>query len=111
MLDTLRGNGELPSGESTLAQASAATLRGMSVGLLGGRCGCRVVAFEISDEFIEAYNCHCSNCRAMTGLAFFPFGEIDPETLRVTKGADSLLVQGDPDGRHAVRCNECFSLL
>ena len=32
-------------------------------------------------------------------------------TMMVTKGADSLLVTGDPGGRHAVRCEECFSLL
>ena len=47
----------------------------------------------------------------MTGSAFFPWGEIEPETMRVTKGADSLLVLGDADGHHAVRCKECFSLL
>ncbi len=31
--------------------------------------------------------------------------------MMVTEGADSLLVIGDPDGRHAVHCEECFSLL
>jgi hypothetical protein len=40
-----------------------------------------------------------------------PWGEIEPEKLRVSKGAGSLLVEGDPDARHAVRCAECFSLL
>ncbi len=83
----------------------------MKVGVLSGRCACRVVEFEISDEFVEAYNCHCSHCRAMTGSAFFPWGEIEPASLRLTKGADSLLVQGDADGHHAVRCEECCSLL
>jgi len=83
----------------------------MGAGMLRGRCACRVVAFEVADEFLEAYYCHCSNCRAMTGTAFFSFGEIEPETMRLTKGADSLLVVGDPDGRHSVRCKECFSLL
>jgi len=29
----------------------------------------------------------------------------------VTKGAESLLVEGDPDAAHAIRCGECFSLL
>ena len=79
--------------------------------MLRGRCACSVVAFEVSDEFVEAYNCHCSNCRALTGSAFFPWGEIEPETMRVTRGADSLLVIGDADGHHSVRCKECFSLL
>lgn len=100
------------SGETTLAQASRTTLRGMSVGgLLRGRCACSVVAFEVSDAFAVAYNCHCSNCRATTGSAFLPWGEIEPEKLRVTKGADSLILIGDADGHHATRCGKCLSLL
>ena len=79
--------------------------------MLRGRCACNAVAFEVSDEFVVAYNCHCSNCRAATGSAFLPWGEIEPEELRVTRGAGSLLVEGDPDASHAVRCGECFSRL
>ena len=83
----------------------------MSAGVLRGRCECRVVEFEVADAFVEAYNCHCSNCRAATGSVFKPWGEIEPEKMKLTKGNDSLVVQGDADGRHAVRCRECFSLL
>jgi hypothetical protein len=79
--------------------------------MLTGRCACKAVAYEVSDEFVAAYNCHCSNCRAMTGSAFLPWGEIEPEKLRVTKGADSLLIDGDVEAAHAGRCGECWSLL
>ena len=47
----------------------------------------------------------------MTGSAFLPWGEIEPEKLRVTKGDDSLILIGDPEGHHAKRCGKCFSLL
>ena len=79
--------------------------------VLRGRCACNAVAYEVADEFVAAFNCHCSNCRALTGSAFLPWGEIEREKLTVTKGAESLLVDGDPDGAYAVRCGECFSLL
>jgi hypothetical protein len=79
--------------------------------VLRGRCACNAVRFEVADEFVVAYNCHCSNCRAATGSAFLPWGEIEPEKLRVTKGADSLMLVGDADGSHAARCKSCFSLL
>jgi hypothetical protein len=79
--------------------------------VLRGRCACNAVGYEVADEFVVAYNCHCSNCRAMTGSAFLPWGEIEPEKLRVTKGTDSLLVDGDADAAHALRCGECWSLL
>ena len=79
--------------------------------MLRGRCACNAVAYEVSDEFVVAFNCHCSNCRALTGSAFLPWGEIEREKLRVTKGAGSLMVLGDVDADHAMRCRECGSLL
>jgi hypothetical protein len=79
--------------------------------VLNGRCSCKAVAYEVSDEFVAAYNCHCSNCRALTGSAFLPVGQIERHKVTVTKGAESLLVEGDPDSTHEVRCSECFSLL
>ena len=79
--------------------------------MLRGRCACNAVAYEVRDEFVAAYNCHCSNCRAMTGSAFLPWGDIEREKLTVAKGAESLLVEGDPGAAHAMRCRECFSLL
>jgi hypothetical protein len=47
----------------------------------------------------------------LTGSAFLPWGEIEPDKLRVTKGADSLLVDGDAEAAHALRCGKCWSLL
>jgi len=79
--------------------------------VLRGRCGCNTVAYEVSDAFVVAFNCHCSNCRATTGSAFLPWGEIQREKLRVTKGAESLMVLGDAEGIHEVRCATCYSLL
>jgi hypothetical protein len=79
--------------------------------VLRGRCACKAVAYDVADEFVAAYNCHCSNCRALTGSAFLPVGQIARDKLRVTKGAESLLVKGEPDSPHEVRCVECFSLL
>ena len=79
--------------------------------MLRGRCACNAVGYEVADEFVVAYNCHCSNCRAMTGSAFLPWGEIEPEKLRVADGAESLLVDGDADSAHAMRCGRCWSLI
>jgi hypothetical protein len=47
----------------------------------------------------------------MTGSAFLPWGEIEPEKLRIKKGTDSLLIDGDADAAHAMRCGQCWSLL
>jgi len=79
--------------------------------VLRGRCACNAVVYEIPDEFVNAYFCHCSNCRALTGSAFLPVGRIEREKLTVTNGADSLLVDGDSDSGYEVRCARCFSLV
>ena len=47
----------------------------------------------------------------MTGSAFLPWGEIEPEKLRVIAGNETLLLDGDPQGPHAVRCRACSSRL
>jgi hypothetical protein len=79
--------------------------------MLRGRCACGAVAYEVADEFVTAFNCHCSNCRATTGSAFLPWGEIERDKLRLTKGAGSLMVLGDADGLHEVHCEACLSRL
>jgi hypothetical protein len=63
------------------------------------------------DEFVVAYNCHCSNCRALSGSAFLPVGQIAGNRITVAKGAESLLVEGAADAAQEVRCGECFSLI
>ena len=79
--------------------------------MLRGRCACNAVAYEAADEFVASYICHCSNCRALSGSAFLPWGDIEREKLTVTSGAESLLVDGDLDGAYGMRCRECYSLL
>jgi hypothetical protein len=79
--------------------------------MLAGRCACNAVAFEVADEFVEAFNCHCSRCRAMTGSAFLPWGEIEPDKLTITDGAELAIVTGDSNGHHSHRCGKCYALL
>lgn len=77
---------------------------------LRGRCECRAVRYRVTDEFLYAANCHCSNCRAGTGSAFKAFAGIERAKLEVVEGADRLLVWGEDDANHT-RCGVCGSLL
>ena len=78
---------------------------------LTGRCECGHTEYEVADEFLYSMNCHCSNCRAYTGSAFKAFAGIEHSKLQLTKGADDLLVWGDPDGKGHTRCGVCGSPL
>ena len=64
----------------------------------------------MADEFLYAWNCHCSRCRAVTGSAFKPLAGIERENLEVTDGADKLMVVGD-DVLNDARCASCGSFL
>lgn len=77
---------------------------------LAGKCYCGAVHYAVADRFIYAANCHCSNCRRTTGSAFKPFAGIERAKLRVTEGADRLMIFGD-ENTHNAHCKLCGSLL
>jgi hypothetical protein len=60
----------------------APPVRSWTAAVLRGRCACKIVTYEVSDEFVTAFNCRCSRCCAMTGSASLPWGEIEPEKLK-----------------------------
>jgi hypothetical protein len=78
--------------------------------ILHGECFCRAVRYGVADEFAYALNCHCSNCRRVTGSAFKPFAGIPRDRFEVVSGGDHLLIYGN-DAAHDAHCKSCGSLL
>ena len=78
--------------------------------MLTGKCRCGAVRYEVSDAFLYAANCHCSECRAATGSAFKAFAGIEREKLTITQGVDDLAVFGE-ETLNDTRCRACGSLL
>ena len=62
--------------------------------MLSGRCACKAVAYEVSDEFVAAYNCHCSNCRAYTSLAL----AIGSRSISTTNAETACLIESSNTG-------------
>ena len=77
---------------------------------LAGRCQCGAVKYVVADAFQYAANCHCSDCRRMTGSAFKPFAGIEREKLTVTEGEERLAIFGS-ETNHDARCAACGSFL
>jgi hypothetical protein len=75
-----------------------------------GKCLCGAVQYEVEDLFLYSLNCHCSNCRRTTGAAFKSFAGIERDKLKLTRGADQLLIYGEETG-HDAHCGKCGSLL
>jgi hypothetical protein len=78
--------------------------------VLVGMCRCGAVRYEVSDAFVYAANCHCSECRAATGSAFKAFAGIEREKLEITKGLENVAVFGEED-LNDTRCRACGSFL
>jgi hypothetical protein len=81
-----------------------------STRLLTGKCRCGAVQYEVSDAFLYAANCHCSECRAATGSAFKSFAGIEKEKLTITEGFDDIAVFGE-ERLNDTRCAACGSFL
>jgi hypothetical protein len=79
--------------------------------MLTGNCLCGAILYEVADEFRYALNCHCSDCRKATGSAFKPFAGIEHDKLIIAKGKDAVLIFGDKNTNHDVRCKWCGSFL
>ena len=79
--------------------------------MLTGKCLCGGVQYAVEDEFSYALNCHCSDCRQTTGSAFKAFAGIERHKLSVTQGTEQILIFGEEQGNHDVRCKACGSLL
>ena len=83
----------------------------MSAGkVLTGKCQCGAVRYEVSDAFLYAMNCHCSECRAATGSAYKAFAGIEREKLTITDGLDEIAIFGAED-LNDTRCGACGSFL
>ena len=78
--------------------------------ILTGQCRCRAVTYEVADDFAYAVNCHCSNCRRMTGSAFKPLAGIAIDKIKIVDGAEHIMRVGDEDSPY-VHCGKCGSLL
>jgi len=77
---------------------------------LAGKCLCGAVHYAVTDEFVYAANCHCSNCRRTTGSAFKPFAGIGRDKLRITEGNNNLMIFGG-ENANDTHCRLCGSLL
>lgn len=78
--------------------------------ILNGLCLCGAIRYEVVDAFNYAMNCHCSQCRRVTGSAFKAFGGIEIEKFQITNGADQLVRYGDEVGYDA-HCGKCGFLV
>ena len=68
-------------------------------GIVHGSCLCGKIAYEVTEPFKVAYNCHCSRCQKARAAAFATNGFVSVSGVRFTRGEDLLSSYKVPDAQ------------
>lgn len=78
--------------------------------MLGG-CLCGGVRFEVTEPFLRVSQCHCTNCKKISGGTGTVSGRAHSDAIRILEG-DALLRTYQPvEGTAKTFCSECGSNL
>ena len=72
-----------------------------------GSCYCGAVEIEASGDPIDMGYCHCNNCRRYSTAPVSIFTLWKPETVKITKGAESLGKFHSSEMSHRRYCSKC----
>jgi len=78
--------------------------------MLKGSCLCGEIEFTAEAIPGQVYNCHCSRCRKLTGSAYATLVISQKNSLKFTKGEESLKKFSSTKGFRTF-CGECGSRL
>jgi hypothetical protein len=78
---------------------------------LRGSCLCGGVQFEVAEPFVAVSQCHCTNCKKISGGTGTVSGRVPSEAIRVLEGQSLLTTDAPPEGTAKTFCSECGSNL
>lgn len=81
----------------------------MGTSLHTGGCLCGVVRYEIRGELGQAYYCHCSLCRKLSGSAFSANAVVAMTDFTVVQGQGALKAHTNDKGVSRWFCGQCGS--
>ena len=74
--------------------------------MLKGSCYCGAVRYEIHGKLLMFANCHCPDCRKMTGSTFSSVLVTESEGFKVLGEENLVLFQSSP-GKQRCFCKTC----
>ncbi|NQZ59192.1 MAG: GFA family protein [Lentisphaeraceae bacterium] len=76
-----------------------------------GKCLCEEVVFEINGKLPNFYQCHCSQCRKVTGSAANTGCFLAEGQFKWLKGEDNVTLFVKDSGYNSCFCSKCGSAL
>ena len=78
---------------------------------LRGSCLCGGVQFEVTEPFASIAQCHCTNCKKISGGVGTVNGRVPTAAIRVVEGEDLLTTFQPAEGTAKTFCSVCGSNL
>ncbi|ODN41920.1 GFA family protein [Piscirickettsia litoralis] len=78
---------------------------------LTGSCLCNNIEVSLPDDFDYMGNCHCSECRKLSGSDYAAVGGIDSDKFQLVRGQEYLHIYHKSDETDITFCKNCSSTL
>jgi ADP-ribosyl-[dinitrogen reductase] hydrolase len=75
--------------------------------MLHGSCYCKTVKYESNGRVLHFLNCHCPDCRKLSGATFVPFLIVKADGFRVVAGEENLSPFESSPGKIRHFCKKC----
>ena len=82
-----------------------------AVATLRGTCLCGGVEFEVTEPFVSVSQCHCTNCKKISGGVGTVNGRARTDAIHVTQGEELLTTYQPEEGTAKTFCSRCGSNL
>lgn len=76
-----------------------------------GSCLCGGVRFEVTQPFVSVSQCHCTNCKRLSGGTGTVNGRVASEAVEIVQGAELLRTFQPAEGTAKTFCSACGSNL
>jgi hypothetical protein len=78
---------------------------------LQGSCLCGAVRFEVTEPFAIVSQCHCTNCKKISGGVGTVSGRVGTDAIRILEGQELLRSYQPDEGTAKTFCTVCGSNL
>jgi len=72
-----------------------------------GSCFCKTVQYRLKSAISMAVNCHCNNCKKISGGAFASLAVVREKHLEITSGEESLATYQLSENLKKHFCSRC----
>lgn len=76
---------------------------------LQGGCHCGAVRYESTGQVLRFVNCHCPDCRKLSGTAFSPVLVVESSGFKIVSGEADVHSYESSPGKQRCFCRKCGS--